>query len=313
MAEPDFDPYYKWLGIPRKHQPPNHYRLLGLELLEDDAEVIHAAAARHLWYLRQQIGGQRSALAEQLIAEVERAETCLTDPAAKASYDSGLKTAGFTTQTGADSAPQQEGTSRGEPAAQEVGEGGTTPFNQIAFGAAEYLLLSARRWWIRRVRLTQAYRALGRDAYASRRYPEQLGVLYTKLVQLDRRLFPPESPSQPPPQKAWERAIRWPVGVVHRIARWGWDFSRQRLLTQVGRFAFPRDCAAGQPADLLQPIKFLEARAAKLESRMERLATPIPGRWLNARRLARLTVLAVVLVVAFSSGVLTLLLSALFG
>lgn len=23
-----FDPYHKWLGIPPKDQPPNHYRLL---------------------------------------------------------------------------------------------------------------------------------------------------------------------------------------------------------------------------------------------------------------------------------------------
>lgn len=39
-----FDPYHKWLGIPPKAQPPNHYRLLGLELYEDDLEVIVAAA-----------------------------------------------------------------------------------------------------------------------------------------------------------------------------------------------------------------------------------------------------------------------------
>ena len=26
-----FDPYHKWLGIPPKQQPPDHYRLLGVE------------------------------------------------------------------------------------------------------------------------------------------------------------------------------------------------------------------------------------------------------------------------------------------
>lgn len=41
-----FDPYYRWLGIPPKHQPPNHYRLLGLELFENDVEVIRDAAER---------------------------------------------------------------------------------------------------------------------------------------------------------------------------------------------------------------------------------------------------------------------------
>ena len=37
---PNFDPYHKWLGIPPKDQPPNHYRLLGLSLFESDPEVI---------------------------------------------------------------------------------------------------------------------------------------------------------------------------------------------------------------------------------------------------------------------------------
>ena len=34
-----FDPYRKWLGIPPKDQPPNHYRLLGLELFETDPDT----------------------------------------------------------------------------------------------------------------------------------------------------------------------------------------------------------------------------------------------------------------------------------
>ena len=38
-----FDPYHKWLGIPPKDQPPNHYRLLGIELFESDADVIATA------------------------------------------------------------------------------------------------------------------------------------------------------------------------------------------------------------------------------------------------------------------------------
>jgi hypothetical protein len=38
------DAYYQWLGIPPKHQPPDYYRLLGLELFEDDRNVIATAA-----------------------------------------------------------------------------------------------------------------------------------------------------------------------------------------------------------------------------------------------------------------------------
>ena len=29
-----FDPYHDWLGIAPKDQPPNHYRLLGVDLFE---------------------------------------------------------------------------------------------------------------------------------------------------------------------------------------------------------------------------------------------------------------------------------------
>jgi hypothetical protein len=42
--ELSFDPYHKWLGIPPEHQPPDHYRLLGLDRFAADSEVIRAAA-----------------------------------------------------------------------------------------------------------------------------------------------------------------------------------------------------------------------------------------------------------------------------
>jgi len=43
MSTP-FDAYYFWLAIPPKDQPPNHYRLLGVELFEENLDVIAAAA-----------------------------------------------------------------------------------------------------------------------------------------------------------------------------------------------------------------------------------------------------------------------------
>jgi hypothetical protein len=39
-----FDPYHKWLGIPPKDQPADHYRLLAIERFEADPEVIETAA-----------------------------------------------------------------------------------------------------------------------------------------------------------------------------------------------------------------------------------------------------------------------------
>jgi hypothetical protein len=47
-----FDPYHRWLGIPPADQPPNHYRLLAINLFEDDAEVIEHAADRQMAHLR---------------------------------------------------------------------------------------------------------------------------------------------------------------------------------------------------------------------------------------------------------------------
>ena len=35
-----FDPYHKWLGIPKDQRPPTHYQLLGISPTEQDREVI---------------------------------------------------------------------------------------------------------------------------------------------------------------------------------------------------------------------------------------------------------------------------------
>jgi hypothetical protein len=51
MAE-NLDPYYKWLGIAPTEQPPNHYRLLGLNLFEPDLDVIENGADRQMAHLR---------------------------------------------------------------------------------------------------------------------------------------------------------------------------------------------------------------------------------------------------------------------
>src|SRR5690242_13944395 len=47
-----FDPYYTWLGIPPAHQPPNLYRLLGLQLFEPNFDVIENAADRQMLHVR---------------------------------------------------------------------------------------------------------------------------------------------------------------------------------------------------------------------------------------------------------------------
>jgi hypothetical protein len=89
----DFDPYYKWLAIPPKHQPPNHYRLLGLELFEDDPDVISDAAQQRMAHVRSYQLGQYMALSQQILNELAAAKVCLLDPQKKAEYDRQLRAA----------------------------------------------------------------------------------------------------------------------------------------------------------------------------------------------------------------------------
>ncbi|MEZ6064492.1 MAG: hypothetical protein R3B90_02015 [Planctomycetaceae bacterium] len=85
-----FDPYHVWLGIPPKDQPPNHYRLLGLELFEDNPDVIDAAANRQTSYLRGMAAGEHRRESQAILNEIAAARRCLLDAAKKSHYDAGL-------------------------------------------------------------------------------------------------------------------------------------------------------------------------------------------------------------------------------
>jgi len=86
-----FDPYYRWLGIPPKEQPPNYYRLLGLELFEADPALIDSFALRHTSFLRNITDGPHLADAQRLLNELAAARRCLLDPQRKAAYDDDLR------------------------------------------------------------------------------------------------------------------------------------------------------------------------------------------------------------------------------
>ncbi|HEV3343864.1 MAG TPA: hypothetical protein VG125_26050, partial [Pirellulales bacterium] len=85
-----FDPYHKWLGISPKDQPPNHYRLLGIELFESDPDVIEAAADQRMAHVRTYQTGQNSALSQKILNELSAAKLFLLDPKKKSSYDERL-------------------------------------------------------------------------------------------------------------------------------------------------------------------------------------------------------------------------------
>jgi hypothetical protein len=91
MSSAKFDPYYKWLGIPPAEQPPNHYRLLGINLFEADPDVIQAAADQRMIHLRSFQTGQNSAFSQQLLNETAAAKLCLLKKERKAQYDAELR------------------------------------------------------------------------------------------------------------------------------------------------------------------------------------------------------------------------------
>ncbi len=87
-----FDPYYKWLGIAPAEQPPNHYRLLGINLFEADPDVIQAAADQRMAHLKGMRLGKHVELSERLLNEVAAARACLLNPRSKETYDLQLAT-----------------------------------------------------------------------------------------------------------------------------------------------------------------------------------------------------------------------------
>jgi hypothetical protein len=67
-----FDPYYKWLGIRPEHQPPDHYRLLGLERFESDRDVIQSAGERQTAHVQSYKIGPQSELSQKILNEIRR-------------------------------------------------------------------------------------------------------------------------------------------------------------------------------------------------------------------------------------------------
>ena len=100
MTQEPFDPYRKWLGIPANDQPPNHYRLLGIEVFESDPDVISNAADGRMGQIRTFQTGRHSDWSQRLLNEVAAARVCLLNEEKKAAYDGTLRQ-----QLGAQNAP----------------------------------------------------------------------------------------------------------------------------------------------------------------------------------------------------------------
>jgi len=89
--DPTFDPYHKWLAIPKEKQPPDHYHLLGIPLFESDPDVICNAADQRLAHVRTFQTGEHQKLSQKILNEISKARICLLNPQKKADYDATLR------------------------------------------------------------------------------------------------------------------------------------------------------------------------------------------------------------------------------
>ncbi len=82
-----FDPYHKWLGIPKDARPPTHYQLLGIAPDEADAEVIKEAALRQTSHVRVFQTGPHAELCTRVLNEIAQARAVLLNPKLRHEYD----------------------------------------------------------------------------------------------------------------------------------------------------------------------------------------------------------------------------------
>lgn len=102
----EFDAYHQWLGIAPKDQPPHHYRLLSIDLFEDNDDVISNAADRQMAHVRTFQAGRHSQKSQQLLNELAAARVCLLNATKKTDYDRRLKSKLQAAQTAAQTEAQ---------------------------------------------------------------------------------------------------------------------------------------------------------------------------------------------------------------
>lgn len=90
-AMDEYDAYHLWLGIPPDEQPPSHYRLLGVRLFEQNAEVIRNAADRQRAHVKRLGINQYEKRGQDLLNEIEAAKICLLKPEKRKIYDDRLQ------------------------------------------------------------------------------------------------------------------------------------------------------------------------------------------------------------------------------
>lgn len=88
--EVEFDYYHKWLGVSKRDQPPDHYRLLGIPTFTDDPEVIQHSYDQRMAFLRT-LQLKHPAKVRDIMEEIIQARQWLLSPEKKLQYDRNLR------------------------------------------------------------------------------------------------------------------------------------------------------------------------------------------------------------------------------
>ncbi len=85
-----FDPYHRWLAIPKDQRPPTYYQLLGIAPDETDTEVIEEAALRQTSHVRLYQTGPQASECTAILNELGQARATLLNPEKRKQYDANL-------------------------------------------------------------------------------------------------------------------------------------------------------------------------------------------------------------------------------
>jgi hypothetical protein len=87
----EFNGYRKWLGIPENKLPPTHYNLLGMNIDEDDPDVIRAAVEQRKAFIESQRGRGHDTEVTEILYRIGEAEVTLLNSEMRRDYDRSLR------------------------------------------------------------------------------------------------------------------------------------------------------------------------------------------------------------------------------
>ncbi|MGL4555634.1 MAG: hypothetical protein ACRC33_31070 [Gemmataceae bacterium] len=161
MRTNPFDPYHRWLAIPRGQRPPTFYQLLGVVPTEDDPEVIEEAALRQASHVRAYQTGPHAEWCTAILNEIGQARATLVNADRRREYDAGL-----TPPSPPPAGPAWESVSAAPSGPRRPRRGSRTAGPALGLWAYAVLLLGA--WFL-------GYSGMPRPAAAGRPVPPKKG------------------------------------------------------------------------------------------------------------------------------------------